>query len=116
VIYVEKHNWTTGQREKVPVNEGVIQEMVDLLFRSTRVWETAPELFERRLRNWQGRIFAVPVPAPAPAPEPEAEPEPALVAAGVSEEPNTWREFYAHKRATKGLDMKQAAALWNARK
>lgn len=65
MITLARYNWSTQQRELVPVDVPILQEIVDVLFRSTKLWEESPELFERKLRHWQSRLFAQPAIVPA---------------------------------------------------
>lgn len=88
-IQLERYEWGKGVRVKRPVNEAVVQEMVDFILGNSMLWERDPELFERRRRRWAQQIDVMPVVATsAPIdlqPEPSPPPAPVLVAVGVDE-------------------------------
>lgn len=95
-VCLQRYNWDTTAMERRPVNETVLQEMVDTLFARNPRWKADPEWFDRQLRNWQQRIDVV----PAQAPEPPKRPTTA------------YQQFVKDS----GLPLAEAAKAWRARK
>lgn len=64
-ITMARWDWSKQQHDRVPVNEAVLQDMVDTLFASRRYLED-PEWLELRMRRWQAEML---VPAPTVGPD-----------------------------------------------
>jgi hypothetical protein len=69
VLHYQRHNWSTGRREALPIIEGspqhvVLQEILDLLFRP-HFWRQDQDLFDRKLRQWR-QVLEAPTPPVAP--------------------------------------------------
>lgn len=70
MLHYQRHNWSTGQRELIPIVEGspaekVLQEMIDIMFR-THCWREDDERFDRMLRRWKQTLETAPLKVPDP--------------------------------------------------
>lgn len=63
---LELHNWETGAPERVPLNEAVLQQVVDYLFKDrpsgVRPWLDTPWEFDQRLRTFKAKLLQADAP------------------------------------------------------
>lgn len=63
---IERHNWETGATERVPLNEGALQDVIDYLFRDRPSgavpWLDTPAHFDQRLRDFKRKLLQADAP------------------------------------------------------